>query len=256
MAARPLRYDPAVSPGTVFRRSTLPDPPVAVEAHGSTIRDADGRDYLDAAGGAIVVNVGHGRAEIARGHGRPGGPPRLRPRQRLHHRAAGAYAAELGPYLPVDDPAIYPVSGGSEAIETALKLARAYHLASGEPRPLDRHRPLGELPRQHPRRARPVRAASRSAGPTRAWLGRFRHVSAAYPYRAGLPGLERARRRRGARRRARPRRSRPRDRARSPPSSPSRSSARRSRPSTRRTATGRRSPRSAGATASCSSPTR
>ena len=54
-----------MSTGRVFRRSTVPDPPVAVEAFGSTIRDADGREYLDAAGGAIVVNVGHGRREIA-----------------------------------------------------------------------------------------------------------------------------------------------------------------------------------------------
>ena len=55
-----------MSPGRVFRRSTLADPPVAVEAVGSTIRDADGREYLDAAGGAIVVNVGHGDARSPR----------------------------------------------------------------------------------------------------------------------------------------------------------------------------------------------
>jgi 4-aminobutyrate aminotransferase-like enzyme len=52
--------------GRVFRRSLDPDLPVAVEASGSTIRDATGREYLDAAGGAVVVNVGHGRASIAR----------------------------------------------------------------------------------------------------------------------------------------------------------------------------------------------
>ena len=52
-------------PGRVFRRSASPNPPVAVSAHGSTIVDAAGREYLDAAGGAIVVNVGHGRREIA-----------------------------------------------------------------------------------------------------------------------------------------------------------------------------------------------
>ena len=78
------------------------------------------------------------------------------------------YAAELGPHLPVDDPAIYPVSGGSEAIETALKLARATQLARGERGPLDRVRALGQLPRQHARRARPVRAQARSAARTRA----------------------------------------------------------------------------------------
>ena len=112
-----------------------------------------------------------------------------------------AYAAEVGAHLPMDDPAIYPVSGGSEAIETALKIARAYHLARGEPGPLDRHRPLGQLPRQHPRRARPVRPPA--APPA------VRGVARAVPARVrGLPvsrrraGRERPRRRRGARRRA------------------------------------------------------
>jgi len=42
--------------GHVFRRSTVPNPPVAVAARGSTIVDADGREYLDAAGG--VYNRG------------------------------------------------------------------------------------------------------------------------------------------------------------------------------------------------------
>jgi len=51
--------------GRVFRRSTAAEPPVAVRAEGSTIWDSAGHEYLDAAGGAIVVNVGHGRREIA-----------------------------------------------------------------------------------------------------------------------------------------------------------------------------------------------
>ena len=42
------------------------------------------------------------------------------------------YAAALAPHLPMDDPAIYPVAGGSEAMESALKLVRSYHLARGE----------------------------------------------------------------------------------------------------------------------------
>ena len=43
-----------------------------------------------------------------------------------------AYADALAPLLPMDDARIYPVSGGSEAVETALKMARAYHLARGQ----------------------------------------------------------------------------------------------------------------------------
>ena len=54
-------------PGRVFRRSLDPEVSVAVEAHGSTIRDAAGREYLDAAGGAIVVTS----AERARDLPRP-----------------------------------------------------------------------------------------------------------------------------------------------------------------------------------------
>ncbi len=173
----------------VFRRSSSPNPPVAVEAHGSTIVDAEGREYLDAAGGAVVVNVGHGRREIA--------DVIADQAARLSYAHGSAftteplerYAVEVGRHLPVDDPAIYPVSGGSEAIETALKLARATQIARGE-----RERwivfarwgsyhgnTLGALDLSG---RRPLRR------PYEGWLGRFRHVSAAYPYRGDMPGSQ------------------------------------------------------------------
>ena len=176
-----------MSPGRVFRRSTLPDPPVAVEAHGSTIRDADGREYLDAAGGAIVVNVGHGRAEIARAMADQAARLAYAHGSAFTTEPVEAYAAEVGPYLPVDDPAIYPVSGGSEAIETALKLARAYHLANGD---RDRLIVVARWGSYHGNSLGALDLSGRKSlrRPYEGWLGRFRHVSAAYPYRAGLPG--------------------------------------------------------------------
>ena len=172
--------------GRVFRRSLDPALPVAVEAHDSTIRDATGREYLDAAGGAIVVNVGHGRASIARVLGEQAGRLSYAHGSAFTTEPIEAYAAEIGPRLPVDDPAIYPVSGGSEAIETALKLARAYHLARGESDRLVVYarwgsyhgNTLGALDLSG---RRPLRR------PYEGWLGRFRHVSAAYPYRAADP---------------------------------------------------------------------
>jgi adenosylmethionine-8-amino-7-oxononanoate aminotransferase len=172
--------------GRVFRRSLDPDLPVAVEASGSTIRDATGREYLDAAGGAIVVNVGHGRASIARALADQAARLSYAHGSAFTTEPVEAYAAEVGPLLPVADPAIYPVSGGSEAIETALKLARAYHLARGESerwivyaRWASYHgNTLGALDLSG---RRPLRR------PYEGWLGRFRHVSAAYPYRGNDP---------------------------------------------------------------------
>jgi len=176
-----------VTTGRVFRRATSADPPVAVEAFGSTIRDSEGREYLDAAGGAIVVNVGHGRREIAAAMADQAARLAYAHGGAFTTEPVEAYARELGPHLPMDDPAIYPVSGGSEAIETALKLARAYHIARGE---TERWIVFGRWGSYHGNTLGALDLSGRKPlrRPYEGWLGRFRHVSAAYPYRAGLPG--------------------------------------------------------------------
>ena len=174
------------SRGRVFRRSLVADPPVAVESSGATIRDSEGKTYIDAAGGAIVVNVGHGRASIAEVMA-----DQVRRLSYAHGSAftsepLEAYAAAVADVLPVDDPAIYPVSGGSEGIETALKLARVYHLSRGEP---DREVLISRYGSYHGNTLGALDAGGRPAlrAPYEPWLGRFRHVSAAYPYRADDP---------------------------------------------------------------------
>ena len=142
----------------VFSRSAEPSPPVAVRAAGSTIWDAEGRAYLDAAGGAVVVGIGHGRESVARVMADQAARLAYAHGSAFTSEPLERYAAELAPHLPVDDPAIYPVSGGSEAMETALKLARSYHLARGE---TDRWIVIARWGSYHgntPRRARPVRA--------------------------------------------------------------------------------------------------
>ena len=172
--------------GRVFRRSLDPALPVAIEAHGSTIRDASGREYLDAAGGAVVVNVGHGRTSIARVLGEQAARLAYAHGSAFTTEPLEAYAAEIGPLLPVDDPAIYPVSGGSEAIETALKMARAYHLARGEP---ERWIVIARWGSYHGNSLGALDLSGRRPlrRPYEGWLGRFRHVSAAYPYRGDDP---------------------------------------------------------------------
>jgi adenosylmethionine-8-amino-7-oxononanoate aminotransferase len=175
--------------GHVFRRSSVPNPPVAVTAHGSTIVDAAGREYLDAAGGAIVVNVGHGRREIAEAIADQAA--------RLSYAHGSAfttvplerYAAEVGEHLPLDEPYLYPVSGGSEAIESALKLARGTQLARGE---ADRRLVFARWGSYHGNTLGALDLSGRKPlrRPYEPWLGRFRHLSAAYPYRGGLPGSD------------------------------------------------------------------
>jgi adenosylmethionine-8-amino-7-oxononanoate aminotransferase len=173
--------------GRVFRRSLDPDPPVAVRAEGSTIWDASGRAYLDAAGGAIVVNVGHGRRSVADAMAEQAARVAYAHGSAFTSHALEAYAAEIGPHLPMDDPAIYPVSGGSEAIETALKLARAYHVARGE---ADRWVVFSRWGSYHGNTLGALDLSGRRPlrRPYEQWLGRFRHLSAAYPYRANEAG--------------------------------------------------------------------
>ncbi len=172
--------------GRVFPRVFGRQLPIAAWADGATIHDADGRTYLDAAGGAVVVNVGHGRREIAAVMGDQAARIAYAHGTAFTSEALEAYAAELGAVLPLDDPAIYPVSGGSEAVETALKMARAYHLARGEG---SRQVVIARWGSYHGNSLGALDLSGRLPlrRPYETWLGRFEHVSAAYPYRGGEP---------------------------------------------------------------------
>ena len=175
---------PGRAPGRVFPRVFGRRLPVAVRASGATIWDADGRAYLDAAGGAVVVGIGHGRAEVAAAMAAQAGRIAYAHGTAFTTEALEAYAAELAEVLPLDAPAVYPVSGGSEAIETALKMARAYHLARGE---TGRDVVIARWGSYHGNTLGALDLSGREPlrRPYAPWLGRFPHVSAPYPYRAG-----------------------------------------------------------------------
>ena len=170
--------------GRVFQRVIGRELPVAVRAEGCTIWDSAGRAYLDAAGGAIVVNVGHGRQSIVDAMERQARAFTYVHGTTFTNQPLEAYARAVGRYLPVDDPAIYPVSGGSEAIESCLKLVRSYHLARREP---DRTVVIARWGSYHGNTLGALDLSGREPlrHPYEPWLGRFRHVSAAYPYRGG-----------------------------------------------------------------------
>jgi hypothetical protein len=100
---------------------------------GAVLWDREGRRYLDGSSGAVVVNVGHGRGEIASAMALQAGRAAYVHGTHFTSEAIEEYAARLSKHTPGDCNRLYLVSGGSEANETAIKLARAYHLANGEP---------------------------------------------------------------------------------------------------------------------------
>ena len=170
----------------VFHRVVSRQLPVAARAEGVWIEDADGKRYLDAAGGAIVVNVGHGEPAVVEAMAEQSARLPYVHGTMFTTEALESYAEDLAPLLPVDDPRIYPVSGGSEAVETAIKLARSYHLARGE----DRTVVIGRKASYHGSTIAGLDAGGKEIlrRPYAPWLGRFAHVEAAYEYRCPMPG--------------------------------------------------------------------
>ena len=84
---------------SVFRRAT--DPPVAVRAEGVWVEDAAGSRYLDAAGGAIVVGIGHGDPVVAAAMAEQAGRLAYVHGSAFTTEALESYAAELAEVVPV-----------------------------------------------------------------------------------------------------------------------------------------------------------
>jgi len=100
---------------------------------GVELWDRDGRRYLDGSSGAVVVNIGHGRVEVAQAMARQAAAAAYVHGTHFTSEAIETYARRLAVHTPGDCNQLYLVSGGSEANETAVKLARAFHLAMGQP---------------------------------------------------------------------------------------------------------------------------
>src|ERR1700719_736266 len=124
------------SVSSIFPRNFRKDYPVAVRGDGCWIISSDGRRFLDAAGQAAVVNIGHGVAEIGRAMAEQSSQIAFAHTSQFHSVPAEKLAARLLQLAPANvqnGGRVYFTSGGSEATETAIKLARQYHLESGQP---------------------------------------------------------------------------------------------------------------------------
>jgi len=107
--------------------------PVAVKAQGITITDAEGRDYIDACGGAAVSCLGHGHPDVLAAMKAQAEQLAYAHTSFFTSEAAESLADDLIRSAPSGISHAYFVSGGSEAIEAALKMARQYFVEIGQP---------------------------------------------------------------------------------------------------------------------------
>jgi adenosylmethionine-8-amino-7-oxononanoate aminotransferase len=121
----------------MFGRDIRRSNPVITHGDGIYLHDRDGNTYIDASSGAVsVISVGHGRREVADAMAEQASRLAYVYGGLLQHEAGEALAAEVIRFTPGNLKRVQLVSGGSEANESAIKLARQYHVLRGKP---DKH---------------------------------------------------------------------------------------------------------------------
>lgn len=173
--------------GRLFHRDPTYDYPVVERASGIYMYTEDGRRIIDGISGAGNVTLGHGRERIAAVLAEQA------------HKLAYCFSAfftnrpalELADRVTATTPEgmnhAYFVSGGSEAIETAIKLARQYHLLGGK---TGKHLVLSRERSYHGASIGALSATGLPGlrTPFSAWLTNAPRIAPCYPYRCELPG--------------------------------------------------------------------
>jgi adenosylmethionine-8-amino-7-oxononanoate aminotransferase len=133
----------------LFPRNFKKSFPVAARGEGCWIIADDGRRFLDASGQAAVVSIGHGIAEIGRAMAEQSSRIAFAHTSQFHTAPAEKLAKRLLAMAPQnfrEGGRVHFTSGGSEATETAIKLARQFHLENGQK---DRYRVLSRRQSYH-----------------------------------------------------------------------------------------------------------
>jgi len=117
------------------RMSTFADSdlPMIVRGSGQYVFDQHGRRYLDGLSGLFVSQIGHGRKEVAEAGARQGSELAYFPLWSYAHPRAVELAERLADLAPGDLNRVFFTTSGSEAVESAWKLAKQYFKAIGEP---------------------------------------------------------------------------------------------------------------------------
>ena len=117
----------------VFHRNLLHTPPVALKGEGVWLEDAAGKRYIDASGGAAVSCLGHRHPDVLAAMHRQLDALAYAHTSFFTTEVAEQLADQLVRTAPAGMSHAYFVSGGSEAVEAALKMARQYYLEIGQP---------------------------------------------------------------------------------------------------------------------------
>jgi adenosylmethionine-8-amino-7-oxononanoate aminotransferase len=175
----------------IFPRSFLKTYPQAVRGEGCFLFTSSGQRFLDASGGAAVVTIGHGVSEIGRAMSEQASQLayahtsqfQTAPPEKLARRVL-----ELAPRSMREEGRVYFTSGGSEATETALKLARQYWRERGEKK---RYRVISRSQSYHGATlgALSVSGNPRRRDPFAPMLAEWGHIVPCHCYRCPL-GLE------------------------------------------------------------------
>ena len=125
--------NPPGNEGHVFYRNPSKNYPTAVRGEGIYIFDSQGKRYLDGSGGAVVVSIGHNVPEIKQAMLDQPSQIAFANGSQFTSQPAEDLAAKLARLAPPGLDRVYYLSGGSEAIETAVKMARQYQVDRGRP---------------------------------------------------------------------------------------------------------------------------
>ncbi len=117
----------------IIHRSFHSEPPLATHAKGMYIFDSTGKAYLDACGGAAVSCLGHGHPAVLEAMHRQIDKLAYAHTSFFTSQASEQLADHLVKHAPAGLNNVYFVSGGSEAVEASLKLARQYFVEIGQP---------------------------------------------------------------------------------------------------------------------------
>jgi len=107
--------------------------PTVERGEGIYLYDTDGKRYLDASGGPVVVNIGHGVAEVVQAMAEQAGRVAYVHAEMFTTQVLEEYARALAEVVPLPHPRFFFLSSGSEVVETAIKFARQVQMDRGEP---------------------------------------------------------------------------------------------------------------------------